>query len=119
MWFYCEIFDYKSERKSTLKKSDNTKHQEGHYKCRKCSKTFQSKDILEDHMNNMHIEDLDRQGNKELKTAPQQDGMECSMCDDKLLTQKEHTNHISEHLKEIQEIDIEYLKHRHKWYDWS
>ena len=65
-------------------------------------------------MDNRHIEDLDIQGDKELKTAPQQDGMECSMCDDKLLTQEEYTNNNSEHLREIQEDDIEYLKKGHK-----
>ena len=45
--------------------------------------------MLEDHMNDRHIEDLDRQGDKELKTAPQKDGKECSMCDDKHITQEE------------------------------
>ena len=70
-------------------------------------------------MNNRHIYDLDRQGLKELKTAPQQDGMECSMCDDKLLTQEDYTNHISEHLKEIQEIDVEYLKNGYKMFECS
>ena len=68
-------------------------------------------------MNSRHIEDLDRQGYKELKTAPQQVGMECSMCDDKLLTQEEYTNPVSEHLKEIREIDIEYLKNKHKIFE--
>ena len=70
-------------------------------------------------MNNRNIEDLDRQGDKELKTAPLQDSVECSMFDDNLLTQEESTNHISEHLKEIQEIDIEYLKNGHKIFQWS
>ena len=89
MLFYCEICDHKSEGKATLKKPNNTKHPDGYCKYGKCSKTFQCKDMLEDHMNDRHIEDLDRQGDKELKTDPQKDGKECSMCDDKHITQEE------------------------------
>ena len=35
---------------------------------------------------------------------------ECSICDDRFLTEEDYTKHVQEHLKEIKEIDIEYLK---------
>ena len=41
------------------------------------------------------------------------DDPECSMCQDKFATVREINEHIKEHLKEIEDIDVEYLKIGH------
>ena len=44
---------------------------------------------------------------------------ECSMCQDKFPTSKEFNSHIEEHLKEIEDIDVEYLKSGHEEFECS
>ena len=44
---------------------------------------------------------------------------ECSICDDKFITEEEYTNHVKEHLEEIKDIDIEFLKNGHEIFDCS
>lgn len=111
VWFHCKVCDYKSKRKTTLNKHNNTKHPEGSYKCFKCAKTFISKDILESHKNKRHMQDKGRKGGSQSKNnASVVDVKECSLCDDQFLTQEEFKIHITEHLEEIQNIDVEYLK---------
>ena len=41
------------------------------------------------------------------------------MCQDKFPTSKELNSHIEEHLKEIEDIDVEYLKSGHKEFECS
>ena len=41
------------------------------------------------------------------------------MCDDKFITEEEYTKHVKEHLEEIKDIDIEFLKNGHEILDCS
>ena len=38
------------------------------------------------------------------------DVSECSICDDEFISEEDYKNHIKDHLQEIKEIDIKYLK---------
>ena len=55
------------------------------------------------------------QGGLELdKGAGVIDVRECSLCDNKFFTHKELKTHVTEHLEEIKDIDIEHLKSWHE-----
>ena len=47
------------------------------------------------------------------------DDPECSMCPDKFATIRELNEHIEEHLKEIKDIDVDYLKCGHEEFEYS
>ena len=49
-------------------------------------------------------------GSQSKNNASVVDVKECSLCDDQFLTQEEFRIHVTEHLEEIQNIDVEYLK---------
>ena len=49
-WLFCEMCDYKCKKNVTLRKHKNTRHNEANYNCNNCSKTYPSKDMLEEHM---------------------------------------------------------------------
>ena len=44
---------------------------------------------------------------------------ECSLCEDKFLTHEEFKVHVTEHLVEIKDIDIDYLKSGHEIFSCS
>ena len=90
--YECKQCDYKCEKEITLKKHRNTKHINHH----DISNIYPEK-VIQHNIDN-HIS-------------------ECSICDDKFLTEEEYTNHIQEHLQEIKEIDVEYLKSGHEIFD--
>ena len=90
--YKCKQCDYNCEKEITLKKHTNTKHIKHYGTC------------------NIEPEEVSQHNSENNRT-------ECSICEEKFLTEEEYTNHIQEHLKEIKEIDIEYLKSGHEIFD--
>ena len=106
-----------AKKEITLIKHKNTKHQQKTYSCDKCSMTFHSKEKIELHIMKTHDpeknDEPDRIKQAVTVTDTEKDNSalkECSLCDDTLLTNEEFKSHVSGHLEEIRDIDIEYLK---------
>ena len=77
--------------------------------------------MLEEHMKSRHRNEHEQQRDIDTVKIIEQDikaeVSECSICDDKFLTEDDYTKHVKEHLKEIKEIYIEYLKSGHEIFD--
>ena len=104
----------KAKNTKITKKKKNTscdQVKDINFKCYICSFNAGTKNTLRKHINIKHPESkLDR---VILKDSSQGE-IECSMCQDKFPTSKEFNNHIEEHLTEIDDIDVEYLKSGHE-----
>ena len=82
---------------------------------------FHSKEQIETHIMKTHepekSDEPDRIKQTDTVTNTEKDNSalkECSLCDDTLLTNEEFKSHVSGHLEEIRDIDIEYLKSGHE-----
>ena len=96
--------------------SPNDQVKDINIKCDICSFNAGTKNTLRKYINTKHPESkLDR---VVLKDRSEGDP-ECSMCQDKFTTSKELNSHIEEHLKEIEDIDVEYLKSGHDEFECS
>ena len=87
------------------------------YQCKKCDYKCEKEVTLNKHINTKHISEL--KSEKVIQQDYETEISECSICDDKFLTEQEYNNHIKEHIEEIKEIDIEYLKSGHEIFDCS
>ena len=54
--FNRKVCDFKCKKHVTLRKHNNTKHNEAKYNCDKCPNICPSKDMLEEHMKNKQRE---------------------------------------------------------------
>ena len=113
VWFCCKICYYKSKKEVTLKKHINTKHPKGFYECDKCGQTFISDEALESRIKVNHNDDQEKQRGLLPESSNNISKVkECSLCEDRFPTYEEFKIQVANHLTEIQEIDIEYLKSR-------
>ena len=119
----CDICDYKCKKTVTLNKHINTKHPRIGVKCDKRQKTLQRKENIEQHKESEYKSNIESKADIETENDTQNDIKtdisECSICEDKFLTEEEYTHHIQEHLEEIKDIDIEFLKNGHEIFDCS
>ena len=77
--------------------------------------TCLSKERLEEHIESERKDDPD----KVIQQDIEPEISECSICDDKFITHAEYTKHIKDHIEEIKDIDIEYLKNGHEIFECS
>ena len=107
--FNCDICGYKCENIITFNKHTNTKHKEERHPCQKCNKMFKSHDMLEEHIVKIHAEAV-----KYVIQESSSEVRECSLCEDTFLTNNDFKSHVTDNLKEIKGIDVEYLKSGHE-----
>ena len=81
-----------------------SKEKENSYQCDKCEYNATTEMMLRKHSNTKH-NDTER--------------LECTLCEENFTIYEEYTNHRKNHLKEIEEIDIEYLKNGHEIFECS
>ena len=114
----CNICEYECKKIATLNKHIHTKHAEVDAHCGKCPNNSQSEEQMKHHKesedkNNIESQ-VDIEAEKDINKHIETDVSECSICEDKFQTEEEYTKHIQDHLEEIKDIDIEYLKSGHE-----
>ena len=105
------------ENDQSVKKSPTIKAKYPYFKCDVCSDKFNSQIKLKKHNNMKHPIKMPQ--TKQEKSQYQASdstlsGLECSTCEDKFTTNEELQTHIKEHLDEIVNLNIEYLKSGHE-----
>ena len=86
------------------------KYMELKFQCQQCSYECQNNVTLQKHANTKHVG---------MVTGSKDDSIKykCALCEDRLDTSKEYEQHISEHLEEIEEMDIESLLNGHDLFE--
>ena len=100
----CRIMNI--ETKSSSESNSKMKNK---FSCDQCQYECSKELTLKKHMNTKHG-DTEMQDKIETTVCD----LECSHCEDTFISTKELRDHIEEHLEEVQNIDIEYLKNGHE-----